>query len=844
MVALITWYFALLLIGWIAFPLAFRLLPALADRGYALSRALGLLLWGFLFWILASLGVLQNDIGGILLALFLLVGFSVWSGWKDRFQALKTWIQPQKKVIIVTEVIFLITFLAMAFVRASNPDITGTEKPMELAFINAILHSSTFPPHDPWLSGYAISYYYFGYVMVGMLIRLTGVTSGVGFNLALASWFALTAIGAYGIVYNLLKYFKPNLVGSLLASILGPFTILIVSNLEGFLDVIHAKGITWTPAADGSGFSAFFSWLNILELTDSPPLPLSWIPSRPGGLLWWRASRVLQDFDLAGKPREIIDEFPFFSYLLGDLHPHVLAMPFVLLVVALAFNLYAGRSGWSFRFLGLTLPLGRTEFLLSAVALGGLSFLNTWDFPIYLALFSAAYALVRYEQKGWHIRRLVEFVVLAFALGIAGIILYLPFYVGFSSQAGGFLPSLIYFTEGKYFWVMFMPLLVPILVFMGFLIIKTRKTEGIKWGFLWTGVALIVLLVTSFSMGWAISKLQGLGSLLLNTQGAQGQSIGTLLLTALQRRFSAPGTWLTLGVILILAMALLYRPRPVENEEKVDLGVINNGIDAEPVNPEAVLPSHGFVILLIVTGAALALVPEFFYLRDQFGWRMNTIFKFYFQVWILWGIAAAYASAILFSQLRWKANLAYIAAFLAITIACLCYPDFGLMDRTNNFQGQSTGFTLDGTAYLSNYSPDEAKAINWLSSAPSGIVAEAVGGSYSSYARVATLSGQPDVLGWPGHESQWRGSDQELSGRNADIETLYTSANWQTALAIIQKYNIRYVYVGELERSSLKVNEKKFQSYLTTVIQSGRVVIYEVPDSLYEETSFPSLSMP
>ena len=76
---------------------------------------------------------------------------------------------------------------------------------MELAFINAILHSPTFPPHDPWLSGYAISYYYFGYVMVAMLCRITATASGIGFNLAISSWFALTALGAYGILFNLLS---------------------------------------------------------------------------------------------------------------------------------------------------------------------------------------------------------------------------------------------------------------------------------------------------------------------------------------------------------------------------------------------------------------------------------------------------------------------------------------------------------------------------------------------------------------------------------------------------------------------------------------------------------------
>ena len=95
----------------------------------------------------------------------------------------------------MVEILFFLAFAFLAFVRAGNPEIVGTEKPMELAFINAILRSPTFPPHDPWLSGYAISYYYFGYVMTAMLAKATGTLGSVAFNLMLALVFALSAVG-------------------------------------------------------------------------------------------------------------------------------------------------------------------------------------------------------------------------------------------------------------------------------------------------------------------------------------------------------------------------------------------------------------------------------------------------------------------------------------------------------------------------------------------------------------------------------------------------------------------------------------------------------------------------
>jgi len=115
-----------------------------------------------------------------------------------------------------------------------------------------------------------------------------------------------------------------------------------------------------------------------------------------------------------------------------------------------------------------------------------------------------------------------------------------------------------------------------------------------------------------------------------------------------------------------------------------------------------------------------------------------------------------------------------------------------------------------------------------LKTAPEGVVAEAIGGSYSNYARISTYSGQPTVLGWPGHEDQWRGSRAPQGTREEDIKTLYTTSDWNLANEIIQKYNIRYIYIGSLERTSMQVREEKFVSHLKPVFQQGSVVIYEV----------------
>ena len=895
MISFILWYLVISIVGWVTLPLAFNLLPNLKDRGYTLTRPLGLILWGFIFWLLTSLQILQNNSGGVLLAFFILAGLSAWSirrNWKEMLD----WYHQQVHLLVIGELLFLAAFAALALVRAANPDIAGTEKPMELAFINSLMRSPSFPPMDLWLSGYGISYYYFGYVMVAMLARVTRVVTGVAFNLAIASWFGMTALAAYGILYSLLKYWRkknPRLAANAHGwALLAPFFILIVSNIEGFLEMLHARGLFWSQAADGSMQSRFWSWLNILEL-DKPPVlttasvpsqagglwgsflnsPVAqelakWVPNRPGGIWWWRASRVIQDFDMLHQPREIIDEFPFFSYLLADLHPHVLAMPFVLLALGMSINLYfqatltLGKTNlfsWVNDWINGKQPLlkdthlahwvRRPDFWLAAVVLGGLAFLNTWDFPIYIGLFCGAYILLRYQQDGWSAQRVFEFIELGLAVGITGVVLYFPFYTGFASQAGGLLPSLEFFTRGVYFWIFFGVMLVPI---FAWLIYVWRKQGSRSRALKALGFSAIVvggLWVLSYIFGWLISflssfspaltdtnpnsivaaKLTEWGGLFASLHG--GASSTFLLIGSLSLRFMQPGTWLTLLILLGLVWGLFSifrKPDPGEGESlDEDLPEVGEKTDKiEERSPDA------FILLLILVGIALTLVPEFVYLRDQFGWRMNTIFKFYFQTWILWGLAAAYASVVLWHELKkgWKA--VFRLGWIVLILMSLAYPVFGLWTKTNKFNPEQ--WTLDGNYFQDKYNEKEMEAIHWLESAPLGVVAEAstATASYTTYGRVATLSGLPTIIGWPGHESQWRGGAREIGSRLADLERLYKTNSWEEAQTILKQYNIRYVFIGNLERDTYKVNEIKFQQNLKPIFQNESVIIYEFPDAV------------
>jgi uncharacterized membrane protein len=235
-IAFVSWYFILTLLGWLTFPLAYFLFPALADRGYSLARAAGLLIWTYVFWLFTSLGLTQNTVGGILFALLILAGLSGWAI-VNRKSEIGDWLRSNLRLIIIVEVLFLLAFGFLALLRAGNPELDGTERPMELMFINAILRSPTFPPHDGWLSGYAISYYYFGYVMTAMLAKLSGLPGSLAHNLMTALIFGLTAVGAYGILYNLLALTADRRSQAadhpsfIFPPLLAPLFLLIVSNI-------------------------------------------------------------------------------------------------------------------------------------------------------------------------------------------------------------------------------------------------------------------------------------------------------------------------------------------------------------------------------------------------------------------------------------------------------------------------------------------------------------------------------------------------------------------------------------------------------------------------------------
>ncbi len=253
-------------------------------------------------------------------------------------------------------------------------------------------------------------------------------------------------------------------------------------------------------------------------------------------------------------------------------------------------------------------------------------------------------------------------------------------------------------------------------------------------------------------------------------------------------------------------------------------------MDGVDVGPTRLGLAERFGLILLLMGLLLPLSVEFVYLRDNFGIRMNTIFKFYFQAWVLLALASAFAVYYVHQSLNGVGQRVWQGIFTLLILGGMVYPVLATLNKANNFKGEPT---LDGIAWVEQVHPDDHAAILWLRghAAPDAVILETPGARYASYryeARVSALTGRPTLLGWGGHQSQWRGNYEEPARREPDIEILYNGLDRQTTLTLLNKYDITYVYVGPLERQKYNpAGLNKFANLMDIVFAQGDVVIYQ-----------------
>ncbi len=905
---------ALTALGLAALPLVYTLLRPLPDRGFAFARPAGLLLVAWLFWLANSLGFAANNGGGILLAVLAVAGVS-WLAYRRRPSddpALRQWLGDNRRAVIVTELLFAAVFALWVWVRAQNPSISATEKPMEFAFLNGVLQSPTFPPLDPWLSGYAISYYYFGYVMVALLAQMALVPAAVAFNLAITWIVAGTAVGAFGVVVNLVslrrvtsdelrvtseeRVRRPSLITrtALLWGVIAALAVPIAGNLQIGLELLHGNGI---------GSDGFWAWLDVRDV-NGPAVADEPARYETTGWWWWRTSRVIHEYHLSGRAEEGLEpivEIPAFSFVLGDLHPHVLALPFAFLSMAVALawwleirkssaphsSLVSRRSSLVSRISylvsdksGVPLPL----WVFTAVVLGGLSFLNTWDVAIHLFLVVGAFFVGHWFRAGTARGLWGRAALLGAALVAAAVVLYLPFYLGFRSQAGPpfILPFLMRPTRLAQFLVIFG---MPLLAITVFLVATAARQRFRHWR---TGVAaaaglvgalLLVMLLWTWLLAAGVDtgRITGLASELgvalpphpggTLAAGWGVRAVVALLPAVLGARLASP--WLVLYLAGLLALVVMALRTMSEEEEPLGLSsAAISQIEAEeeenhpqigqipgeevPQSPTLLL-SHSpsatpFVLLLILTGLLLTLGPEFVYLRDNFGVRLNTTFKFYYQAWAMFGVAAVYALDALWATRRGNGSRAAAAVatvgYVVLLAVALLFPVYAVRSRADEYRGPARAAdgtprerqpaTLDGLAWLARHNPLEYEALQWLLAeveargGPPPVVLEAVGGQYSGFGRVSANTGLPTLLGWPGHEWQWRGSDHPEPGRREPIvEQIYTARDLSLVSFLLDEFDVAFIYVGDLERDKYgPAGMQKFADALPVAFSNERVTIY------------------
>ncbi len=900
--ALLVWWLLLELLGLLALPLTLFLFRNLPDRGYPFARLVGILFPSFLAWFLGMWQLAGYGPALLSFCLAFLSVLSAWLLWKER--GILRFLRERWRHALTIEIFFALALLGGALLRIyggwGGPAINHTEQPSDFALLNGILQSRTLPPQDPWLAGYSINYYYFGYFLAASLTLLSGLPSSITFNLHLALLCALTATGCFSLGYNLTLGVVPDRRRALAVGALAVLLTLFAGNQVGALQVLTGSnqatslqaGEVWTvlrarlsgesgPVALGkrvhflgSDFGGGFE-----EVRPTPGRQIAdfdwWWPSRA---LWDElpnaAGRArIQDQGVTGAallnwrafvgPEEAarsyaITEFPFFSFYLGDMHPHVMALPLGLLALSLVLNvlfspergrpgLASGRGGW---FL----------LALNAIFLGSLYVTNSWDFPTYLLLYLVAwYWRWRKDLVGpWTTRDSFALLRDLGSLVALSIFFYLPFYLTFRSFAGGraipveiaqapiverivSLPIVSRFlqTVGPVLWdktslytlgVIFGLFLYPALSWL----VARAFRERVRWGVCyWAGLALALAVVAAVSAVLLDPARPFLFVLVYLSLVPAFIFLYPLLarLTALGlsrwgTRWDGVFLYLSLAVSIGLAVQLHFHLLLLLPLIALGWRLLRNS-----------RPAEAMALLMLLLALVLLLGCEIFYIRDVFDNRMNTVFKFYYQVWVLLAVMGAWAAGeVLRVYLRHPLPAALWAIpFLLLLAGALVYPALTLRQSVSEVRE----WNLDGLTYMARLYPGDYAGIRWLAenAAPDAVVLEAVvdaqGGSEWGYTgRVSAATGRPTLLAWKGHEDQWRWGDPEayasLGVRFADAQRLYETTDLAEARRLLEQYGVDYVFIGSVEAHYPAEGLAKFAQLGRLAFEAPGIQIYRI----------------
>ena len=773
MLDVVLWLIAAYAVALAAFPLCYCLLPGLRDRGASIAMPFGILTMGYASWILSVLRIVPSTQITVLLLLIVMGGASTWivrRNWREIVE----FIVREWTTLALGQIIFLGVFATWIIYRFHDPSISHTEQPMDFMFLNSAARSALGTPEDPWLRGEGISYYYFGYWNFAMLTKLTGIVSGVTYNLSLALVPAMAAMGMFGLVSNLIGVDRGKLKATLFAGTAAALILVFMANMEGALEFMRANGM---------GSAGFWEWVGVNGLTaPGGSLTEQWWPTE--NWWWWRATRVIGSFDAGTQIDYTIHEFPAFSYVLGDLHPHVMSVPFVVMFLGFLWNFWRAPSVWSLRDWRPYLSLFVMAFLL-----GGLGFTNMWDLPVFGLVFLLVAALKVYASGKTRVRDiLLETAPLALLVGVVVFALFSPYFLTFTSQVGGIGALDGPGTRRVHLLLVWAPYLVAVAPFVVTVFLRTTLRED------WSRTTLYALAAGFLPFAvWAILHMSGGG----DPAGVIGRFAHVLPL-ALLVTF---GAYTTIWLI---------------REGKESVGMV-------------------FAMALSTLGLALILGPEVLFVDDSFGGaneRMNTVFKLYYQAWTVLAAATGFVIYYWAKFIRETKDSSRLllrvwgAVFVLVLAGSIYYTPAAIASKADLY-GEDR--TLDGLQHVRRFASPEYRAIEYIREnvGQDSAILEAVGGGYSEHGRIASSTGVPTVLNWPGHQMQWRGSSAPFEGRERDVQIIYQTLDIGEAVSLLDKYDVDHVYIGARERERYgEAGLAKFAEFMAPVFSEADVVIY------------------
>lgn len=746
--AVLQWWLVLFLLGIGFAPVTFRLFMPFFDKGYLFSRLIGLLFVGYLVFFLGIFHIAPFTYPVILSNAIILAGITfalLKQKWKLWYIVKQSWL-----LFAIEECIFLAVLFIWAYIHSFSPDIHGLEKFMDFGFINSILRSDYFPPKDMWFPPYSINYYYFGHFLTAMLTKLSGLPSFITFNLMLSTIVAFCFTEAFSIGANL--YYA------------------LVKNDKLIKSKIFLSGIL------SAALITFAGNLHILYAFFSPYKPDNPVPvwqlafkpfSFPNSYWYPNATRFIY---------HTIHEFPIYSWVVADLHGHVLDIPFVLLTIAFLFSLLLIQTEQETSeksALDKTFQIPPLYLVFIGLLLACMYMTNAWDGAIYWLLA----AIILFYIHG---RRL-------------------PLYKKFLDKDE---TSIVVKNKN-----------------VGFSLFNKLK----RWHFVWGRDSILSILVITvglllFSLPYSLHFkpfASGIGVICAPDFLTSIGKIGPFLFEADHCQRSAWWELLTL-------YGFFY------------FFVISFGIFI--IRSKRHTITDVFVWSLIVVSTFLIFIPEFFYLKDIYPtyYRANTMFKLVFQAFMMLSLSSAYVIVRLATNLPYQRVKQRIVTILFLILAIvlvtlvLTYPYLAVNSYYNNlkvYQG------LNGINYLKTLYPDDYVAIQWINKNIKGqpVMLEAQGDSYTDYERISANTGLPTVLGWTVHEWLWRGTYDIPAPRITEVKTLYETSDLQTAKDLINKYHVQYIYTGTLEYQKYpNINEQKFKQLGTVVFKHGTTKIYKI----------------